>query len=898
MLHVSMLARWSSGAIYVAFAVLGLSAYGILVSEEQLVSPRAARDALRRVGGPPPAIQCYSSHASAGFAETDNTPALVDPRRNLMGNELLICEVPGTGQAGEQRRLFTMLGTPVAGADLVIPPPGHIPTSNAPVHSQTETFPSFDEWKVQQLEDRERRKRRRNTTSAAPASAATTTATALPHVESSPAPIESDSTSDTAPSAPILAVDYAPSALFDLKHRSNYASLDCAAAVHQANPSAKFASAILSGKKDKYMLSPCPAAMCTEAGCTEGQFVVVELCQHVRVDTLVLGNLEFFSSMFKRFEVRLASTLHAAEENWHFLGSFRARNVRGLQVFRIDNVPSSYYRYMRIDFMEHYGSEHYCPVSVLRVYGRNEREDVDDDVEEEEEDPEPALEAPPTPSQSQLELPQVPEQPEPVEIPQTASAVNSPTQSPVKSTIQTGQVPYLPVVLPPRAHRTAPLINLVDCDHADCGDQSPLEAFPGVMPRTSRRVHVEILVDAASAGPNASACADLPMDLRAKIVSGNISASATAARNQSGVHINSGGICTTPPPPMNTTNGPTGSVPPAETTANTTARSPRTNGRGQRASNSTQGGTESIYRSITKRLTALESNTSLSMQYLQLSSQVLREKLVSLERMQETKLGQLLVMLNASNTQQMNELRQRQTDEMQRTRVAFEMQNQRMEMERSALLLKVEHMTRDMRLEKRWSLMQLIFLLALLAFMTMTRSPMATSTAVPHVPMRQEDLAHILGEEGSRSSTPVARNNPMPGGVPCWADPWTDGDASGEKPNAQNQRAELRGSDLHQSVTPVPASPGVRSATADPDDSTSTIVAREDRMRRSHYRPVSSSWRRRSFAASSPTVSRTHIPLGMRSEGRARGIPPPVRAPRPLSAVDSRSDTESVDSAT
>ncbi|MBW4953785.1 SUN domain-containing protein, partial [Klebsiella pneumoniae] len=76
----------------------------------------------------------------------------------------------------------------------------------------------------------------------------------------------------------------------------------------------------------------------------------------------------------------VARSLHAPEDEWHTLGFFHARNARGYQVFKLSSAPQSYFRFLRIDFLEHYGTEFYCPVSLLRVYGRNEREDADDDM--------------------------------------------------------------------------------------------------------------------------------------------------------------------------------------------------------------------------------------------------------------------------------------------------------------------------------------------------------------------------------------------------------------------------------------------------------------------------------------------------------------------------------------
>ncbi|KAG6337394.1 hypothetical protein ID866_1717 [Astraeus odoratus] len=161
--------------------------------------------------------------------------------------------------------------------------------------------------------------------------------------------------------------------------RFNYANMDCSARVHMAHKSAKSASSILSSKKDWYMLSPC----CKNG---EAQFVVVELCDDIRIDTVQLANFEFFSGVFKDFTVRVAKTYPASEDGWTFAGTYRARNVRGVQVclllgcgvtwlhdiLQSFHPPTSlrdFYRYIRIDFHSHYGHEYYCPISLLRVYG-------------------------------------------------------------------------------------------------------------------------------------------------------------------------------------------------------------------------------------------------------------------------------------------------------------------------------------------------------------------------------------------------------------------------------------------------------------------------------------------------------------------------------------------------
>ncbi|KAF5380640.1 hypothetical protein D9757_007002 [Collybiopsis confluens] len=144
-----------------------------------------------------------------------------------------------------------------------------------------------------------------------------------------------------------------------LTDRFNYASMDCSARVHLAHRSAKSPSSILSLKRDRYMLSPCNSPH-------ENQFVVVELCEDIRIDTVQLANFEFFSGVFKDFTVSVAKTY---KEDWVTVGSYRAKNVRGVQSFHPPPSLTDFYRFIRVDFNTHYSNEYYCPISLLRVYG-------------------------------------------------------------------------------------------------------------------------------------------------------------------------------------------------------------------------------------------------------------------------------------------------------------------------------------------------------------------------------------------------------------------------------------------------------------------------------------------------------------------------------------------------
>ena len=106
--------------------------------------------------------------------------------------------------------------------------------------------------------------------------------------------------------------------------RFNFASSDCSARVHYAHNSARSVSSLLSSKKDRYMLSPCNTP--------ENKYIVVELCDFIRIDTVQLANFEFFSGVFKDFTIHVAPAYDENLENWTFAGIYRARNIRGIQV--------------------------------------------------------------------------------------------------------------------------------------------------------------------------------------------------------------------------------------------------------------------------------------------------------------------------------------------------------------------------------------------------------------------------------------------------------------------------------------------------------------------------------------------------------------------------------------
>ncbi|KAJ2362183.1 hypothetical protein IW150_007067 [Coemansia sp. RSA 2607] len=98
-----------------------------------------------------------------------------------------------------------------------------------------------------------------------------------------------------------------------------------------------------------------------------------------------MGNYEFFSSTFKDTMVYVSDRYPPKNNTWTLLGHFQARNTRDAQVFPVID-PKIWARYVKVDFINHYGNEFYCPLTVFKVYGATQMEQYRKEEEEEDEE--------------------------------------------------------------------------------------------------------------------------------------------------------------------------------------------------------------------------------------------------------------------------------------------------------------------------------------------------------------------------------------------------------------------------------------------------------------------------------------------------------------------------------
>ncbi|CAH2311840.1 Hypothetical predicted protein [Pelobates cultripes] len=151
------------------------------------------------------------------------------------------------------------------------------------------------------------------------------------------------------------------------KNRNNYASVECGAKILSANPEAKSTSAILIENMDLYMLNPCSAKI----------WLVIELCEPIQVKQLDIANYELFSSTPKDFLVSISDRYPT--NKWVKLGTFHARDERTVQSFPLDE--QMYAKYVKVELISHFGSEHFCPLSLIRVFGTSMVEEYEEIVD-------------------------------------------------------------------------------------------------------------------------------------------------------------------------------------------------------------------------------------------------------------------------------------------------------------------------------------------------------------------------------------------------------------------------------------------------------------------------------------------------------------------------------------
>ncbi|KAI0014038.1 hypothetical protein F4779DRAFT_624796 [Xylariaceae sp. FL0662B] len=529
------------------------------------------------------------------------------------------------------------------------------------------------------------------------------------------------------------------------KERFSYASFDAGATVLKASPGAKNTKAILVENKDTYMLLEC--AM-------ENKFFIVELSDDILVDTVVLANFEFFSSMIRQFRVSVSDRYPAKQDKWKVLGTFEARNSRSIQPFLVEN-PQIWARYLRIEILSHFGNEYYCPVSLLRVHGTRmldswkEADPADLEIEDDgsktmSEDAGESMETPEAHVEDEVEVTEPPQfenhtvlldqsnwvpyweesyfdtylldttcaatdAPEPTsQTPEEYDQNTAPT-NPQTSATTAQRGPVDSGDSSSKTTTTQSANQTIDSSRFDSRFSGETWADSAVSNSTESEATTSSVTSSPEAGTATASPASTPTTITmpsqgkpsVHSVSRNKTASSTSLKPPSSRSVVSKSSSGSPTTPRNKTTSTTSSA----------ASTPTVQ--------------DSFFKALTKRLQTLESNTTLSLQYIESQSKFLQEALARLEKRQVAKVDLFLDTLNKTVLGELREVRTQYDQIWQSTVIALETQREKSEREIVALSSRLGVLADEVVFQKRMAIVQSVLLLGCLVLVIFSRGGIA-----------------------------------------------------------------------------------------------------------------------------------------------------------------------------
>lgn len=529
------------------------------------------------------------------------------------------------------------------------------------------------------------------------------------------------------------------------KERFNYASTDCAAAILKTNPKCKSASSVLKENKDSYMLNECSIA---------NKFLIVELCDDILVDTVVLANFEFFSSMFRTFRISVAERYPVEMDRWKVLGTFEARNAREIQAFAIHN-PLIWTRYLRVEFLNHYGAEYYCPVSLLRIHGTtmlDELRNPEEPTKAEEEiqagsvipSASPVIEAELPIASIESEKDQRVEQTRAIrDAAKTGVLFPSDTSTPSsselseKSEANTYQNTTLTTAAIDSNNTPSSTYSLSTSFVERSGKNAQHQAATIVKPESASSPATQGSGTSMSASDRprsqASSSSSIAQSSIAPSSSSSIATSVTKQLPSKSSNSQNSKAQT----PSSEANKPASSVVQPPTPAPTTQ--------------------ESFFKSFHKRLQVLESNATLSLQYIEEQSRILRDAFTKVEKRQKTKVDDFVLHLNTTVMGELKNFRQQYDQIWQSTILELESHRDDYQREILAVSTRLSMLAEELVWQKRMALVQTTLLVICLTLFIFGRSSSSSGNQL-ELPIMQQWLNKSQSMLGFPFDSPLNRS--------------------------------------------------------------------------------------------------------------------------------------------
>ena len=505
------------------------------------------------------------------------------------------------------------------------------------------------------------------------------------------------------------------------KERSNYASFDCASTVLKTNAECKGSTAVLMENKDSYMLNICAA---------KNKFFIVELCDDILIDTVVLANFEFFSSMFRTFRVSVSDRYPVKLDKWREIGSFEARNSREVQAFLIEN-PLIWARYLRIEFLTHFGNEYYCPVSLLRVHGTTMMEEFNHDVKGSRTDDDSDNEA------GNVEEDSVDSVPADIV---TADALKEKAQA----TSEAAGITSTKF----SSTSSASAVDMRSSTSLDVPDAVASTIHKNVSPLGFTSYNISVAMQMVFS-PHLSdfdkhVCSpeDRPYDAvpppnttvynrqTKRIPETSLSSRANSTTNEKATR--SPESPKTVLPVVSEKGALQNSSQPTRSSNQTSASSGRAQSSSTQPANPNPTTQESFFKSVHKRLQLLEANSTLSLQYIEEQSRILRDAFSKVEKRQLQKTATFLEILNTTVLTELRDFRHQYDQIWQSTVLELSSQREQSQHEVLALSARLSLLADEIVFQKRMAIVQFGLILLCLGLIIFSRhSPQSAYLELP-----------------------------------------------------------------------------------------------------------------------------------------------------------------------
>jgi len=460
-----------------------------------------------------------------------------------------------------------------------------------------------------------------------------------------------------------------------------------------------------------------------------------------------------------------------------------------VQAFLIEN-PLIWARYLRIEFLTHYGSEYYCPLSLLRVHGTTMMEEFrhQEEMARGETDEEPALEPEviSTPAVEQEPLNSTDEaekatlqaitrtdsdEPSAVAEPMQASAATA-TGSDVlgndsESRIDVNdQARNVTVTLPqPAMPSFSDTTSVLSSNPTSFENPTTSSASATAGAFTSHKGSPSSLATLlepengtyVSASSSESAVTESTGNrtvLLPSIATSNSTSNASSEQTLSTVLGVSSNASSTTSVSSSMKQAPSASSNGSSATLGNQTRSAMPSSTvPQQAQPSTQ---ESFFKSMSKRLQQLESNSTLSLQYIEEQSRILRDAFQKVEKRQIGATATFLSHLNDTVMTELHGFRQAYDQLWQSTVIELEGQREQYQREMLALSTRLTLVADELVWQKRMGIVQSTLLLLCLSLVLFGRQ----ANGYLEVPLAQQLM--LKSQAALRSGWESEPNSPSP----------------------------------------------------------------------------------------------------------------------------------------